>query len=65
MTDARKPRAGRPLGAAQSFEVKPVPNLPPGTDPAAVAAFQGETAEAGRRLASVAAELGLIKNQLQ
>jgi hypothetical protein len=32
------------------FEVKPVPNLPPGTDPAAVAAFQGETAEAARRL---------------
>lgn len=55
----------RPLGAAQSFEVKPVPNLPPGTDPAAVAAFQGETAEAGRRLASVASELGLIKNQLR
>jgi photosystem II stability/assembly factor-like uncharacterized protein len=55
----------RSLGAAQSFEVKPVPNLPPGTDPAAVAAFQGETAEAGRRLASAAAELGLIKNQLR
>ncbi|HET9225782.1 MAG TPA: glycosyl hydrolase [Thermoanaerobaculia bacterium] len=55
----------RPLGAAQSFEVKPVPNLPPGTDPAAVAAFQGETAEAGRRLASAASELGLIKNQLR
>ncbi|HWM95078.1 MAG TPA: glycosyl hydrolase [Thermoanaerobaculia bacterium] len=55
----------RSLGGAQSFEVKPVPNLPPGTDPAAVAAFQGETAEAGRRLASSAAELGLIKNQLR
>ena len=55
----------RSLGAAQSFEVKPVPNLPPGTDPAAVAAFQGETAEAGRRLSSVAAELGLIQNQLR
>ncbi len=55
----------RSLGAAQSFEVKPVPNLPPGTDPAAVAAFQGETAEAGRRLAAVASELGLIRNQLR
>ncbi len=55
----------RSLGAAQSFEVKPVPNLPPGTDPAAVAAFQGETAEAGRRLASVTSELALIKNQLR
>lgn len=55
----------RSLGAAQSFEVKPVPNLPPGTDPAAVAAFQGETAEAGRRLASAASELGLLKDQLR
>jgi hypothetical protein len=55
----------RSLGAAQSFEVKPVPNLPPGTDPAAVAAFQEETAEAGRRLSSAAAELGLIKDQLR
>jgi hypothetical protein len=55
----------RSLGVAQSFEVKPVPNLPPGTDPAAVAAFQGETAEAGRRLSSVASELGLIQTQLR
>ena len=55
----------RSLGAAQSFEVKPVPNLPPGTDPAAVAAFQGETAEAARRLSSAAAELDRIKNQLR
>ncbi|HWN43474.1 MAG TPA: glycosyl hydrolase, partial [Thermoanaerobaculia bacterium] len=55
----------RSLGAAQSFEVKPVPNLPPGTDPAAVAAFQGETAEAGRRLSSAAAELGRVRNQLR
>lgn len=55
----------RSLGAAQSFEVKPVPNLPPGTDPAAVAAFQAETAEAGRRLASVASELSLIQDQLR
>jgi hypothetical protein len=45
--------------------VKPVPNLPPGTDPAAVAAFQGDTAEAARRLSSVAAELDRIKNQLR
>jgi hypothetical protein len=55
----------RSLGAAQSFEVKPVPNLPPGTDPAVVAAFQGETAEAGRRLSSASAELGRIKDQLR
>ncbi len=55
----------RSLGAAQSFEVKPVPNLPPGTDPAAVAAFQGETAEAGRRVSSAAEELGRLQNQLR
>ena len=55
----------RSLGAAQSFEVKPVPDLPPGTDPAAVAAFQGETAEATRRLSSAAAELRRVKDQLR
>ncbi|MES1243730.1 MAG: glycosyl hydrolase [Acidobacteriota bacterium] len=55
----------RSLGAPQSFEVKPVPNLPPGTDPAAVAAFQGETAEAGRRVSAAAAELDLLRNQLR
>ncbi len=55
----------RSLGAAQSFEVKPVPNLPPGTDPAAVAAFQGETAEAARRLSSALEEVGRVKNQLR
>jgi chromosome segregation ATPase len=55
----------RPLGAAQSFEVKPVPNLPPGTDPAAVAAFQEQTAEAARRQSSATAELRRIKDQLR
>jgi hypothetical protein len=55
----------RSLGAAQSFEVKPVPNLPPGTDPVAVAAFQEETAEAGRRLSSAASELGRVNDQLR
>ena len=42
-----------------------MPNLPSGTDPAAVAAFQGETAEAARRLSSAAAELHCIKDQLR
>ena len=42
-----------------------MPNLPSGTDPAAVAAFQGETAEAARRLSSAAAELNRIKDQLR
>ncbi|HVR97079.1 MAG TPA: glycosyl hydrolase [Thermoanaerobaculia bacterium] len=55
----------RSLGAPQSFEVKTVPNLPPGTDPAAVAAFQGETAEAGRRVASAAGEIDRVKDQLR
>ena len=55
----------RPLGAAQSFEVKALPNLPPGTDPAAVAAFQAETAEAGRRLAAAGGELGRVRDQLR
>ena len=55
----------RSLGAAQSFEVKPVPNLPPGTDPAAVAAFQGETAEAARRLEAAKGELGRLKDRLR
>jgi hypothetical protein len=54
----------RSLGSAQSFEVKPVPNLPAGTDPVAVAAFQGETAEAARRLASASAELNRLREQL-
>ena len=35
----------RSLGAAQSCEVKPVPNLPPVTDQAAGSAFQGKTAD--------------------
>jgi photosystem II stability/assembly factor-like uncharacterized protein len=55
----------RSLGAAQSFEVKPVPNLPPGNDPAAVAAFQAETAEAARRQSSATAEIERIQDQLR
>jgi hypothetical protein len=45
----------RSLGTAQSFEVKPVPNLPPGTDPAA---------EAARRLSSASEELGRVNSTL-
>ena len=55
----------RKLGAAQDFEVKAVPNLSPGTDPATVAAFQQRTAEAGRRLAWVQAEIGQVRTQLK
>lgn len=53
------------LGVARDFEVKPVPNLSPGTDPAVVAAFQQRSAEAGRRLAWVQAEIGEVHTQLK
>jgi hypothetical protein len=55
----------RTLGSPQTFEVKAVPNLPAGSDPAAVAAFQQRTAEAARRQAAAAAELGRIGDQLR
>lgn len=55
----------RALGAAQSFEVKPVPNLPSGTDPAVVAAFQNETADAARRASAASAELERLGEQLR
>jgi hypothetical protein len=71
----KQDRENRPFSPSQDFtsqsskphpfEVKPVPNLAPGNDPAAVAAFQGETAEAARRQSSAAAELDRIKNQLR
>lgn len=55
----------RSLSAAQEFEVKAVPNLAPGTDPSAVAAFQQRTADAARRGASVASELMGLREQLK
>lgn len=55
----------RPLGQVQTFEVKAVPNLPAGTDPQAVAAFQQRTAEAARRQAAAAAEIGRMRDQLR
>jgi hypothetical protein len=55
----------RSIGSGQSFEVKPVPNLPPGTDPVAVAAFQQQTAEAGRRMAAAGSEISRIREQLR
>ena len=55
----------RSLSAPQSFEVKAVPNMAPGTDPAAVAAFQQQTAEAARRAAAIASELGSLREQLK
>ncbi len=55
----------RRLGQPQTFEVKPVPNLPPGTDPVAVAEFQQSTAELMRKAASVAAEIGRARERLR
>ncbi len=55
----------RSLSKPQSFEVKPVANLAPGTDPQAVAAFQQQTAEAARRVAFAASELDQLKDQLK
>jgi chromosome segregation ATPase len=55
----------RQLGAPHSFTVKPVPNLPEGTDVVAVAAFQQQTAELRRQVAAAGSELGQIGNQLR
>ncbi len=55
----------RRLGVPRSFEVKPVPNAPPGTDFVAVAAFQQQAAELQRRVAGTGAELGRAREQLR
>jgi photosystem II stability/assembly factor-like uncharacterized protein len=55
----------RALGAPQSFEVKPTPNLPQGTDFTAVAAFQQEVADLRRRTASVTTEVGRVRDELR
>lgn len=53
------------LGTPQSFEVKPVPSAPPGTDFVAVAAFQQQTAELMRRVAGAGEVIGRARNQLR
>ncbi len=55
----------RRLGTAQSFDVKPVPNAPAGTDFVAVAAFQQQTAELRRRIAGAGAELSRVGEQVR
>lgn len=55
----------RRLGAPQSFEVKPLPNTPPGTDFVAVAAFQNETAEVMRKVGAVRVELDRVGERLR
>jgi len=55
----------RSLGEPQRFEVRPVPNLPEGVDPAAVAAFQQETAALLRQIHGAAAEASRIRERLR
>jgi hypothetical protein len=55
----------RPVGAPQTFELKPVPNAPPRTDFAAVAAFQQQTAELMRRVAGAGMEIGAVRERLR
>ncbi len=52
------------IGAAQDFQVKPVPNAPPGTDFAAVAAFQHRVSELQRRIGVVGSELARQSERL-
>jgi hypothetical protein len=55
----------RVVGPARAFEVQPVPTLPAGTDVAAVAAFQQETAELLRRIGGAGAELARAGERLR
>ena len=55
----------RNLGEPQRFAVKPVPNLPEGTDPVAVAAFQQETAGLLRAIHGAAAEAGRVRERIR
>lgn len=55
----------RRVGAAQSFEVKPVPTAPGGTDFAAVAAFQQQTAELRRQVAAAEERIAAARVQLR
>ena len=55
----------RRVGTSQSFEVKPVPTAPSGTDFAAVAAFQQQTAELRRQVAAAEERMGGVREQLR
>ena len=56
---------GRQLGEARDFEVRPVPNLPAGTDPEVVVAFQREAAELRRAVSGAASEIGRARERLR
>jgi uncharacterized coiled-coil protein SlyX len=53
------------LGTTQTFEVKPVPTAPDGTDFATVAAFQKQTLDLMRRIAAAQREIARTEEQLQ
>lgn len=55
----------RTVGAPQSFQVKPVNNLPAGTNPAEVAAFQEQVAELRRRTAATGEDLARVRDDLR
>ncbi|MFC1791233.1 WD40/YVTN/BNR-like repeat-containing protein, partial [Gemmatimonadota bacterium] len=53
------------MGVAQEFEVKPLPTATPGTDFAAVAAFQLETSELMRQVAGAGEEVRRVQDRLR
>jgi photosystem II stability/assembly factor-like uncharacterized protein len=53
------------LGLAQSFEVRPVPGAPAGTDFVAVADFQQRTSELSRRVSAAGGEIGRVRERLR
>lgn len=53
------------IGGAQSFEVKPVPTAPAGTDFVAVADFQQRTSELSRRVGAAGGEIGRVRERLR
>ena len=55
----------RRLGTAQTFNLKPVPNAPPGTDFIAAAAFQQEAAEVQRKVGIAGQDIGQVRDQLR
>ena len=55
----------KPVGDAQEFRVKPVPTAPPGTDFAAVAAFQFQVSEMAREMSGASEEMGRVRDRLR
>jgi hypothetical protein len=55
----------RTLGTAQSFEVKPVNNVPQGTNFTEVAAFQEQVSDLRRRTAAVGENINRVREELR